>query len=502
MTRTIVVIAGGSVGDSQKYYLRCIALAALAAVIGCGAPTAPVAATLAFSVQPSSTTVGHMLSPIQVEVEDATGARVANFQNAVTLALGTNPGSAVLRGTTTVNAVSGIATFSGLSLDKAGTGYTLVASVAGLTGATSGGFIMLPAIGMFTQVSEGDDQTCGLKTGGAAYCWGANGYGQIGNGTTNTVPYSVPVAVSGGLTFAAVSPSASSTCGLTTSGAVVCWGFNAYGQLGNGTMTNSSIPIVVSGGGSFASVSAGADITCGVTTSGAAYCWGYNAYGQLGDGTTTRRLTPVAVLGGLTFASVSAGLSFSTCGVTTAGAAYCWGDNSYGELGNGTTTLSASPVAVSGGLTFAAVSAGFAYACGVTTAGGGVCWGRNDYGQLGNGTTTNSSTPVAVSGGLTFATVSAGLRFTCGVTTAGAAYCWGLSAYGELGNGTTGISSTPVAVSGGLTFTGVSAGQDATCGVTTGGIAYCWGYNSQGQLGNNTRTNNSIPVAVAGQSGT
>jgi alpha-tubulin suppressor-like RCC1 family protein len=129
--------------------------------------------------------------------------------------------------------------------------------------------------------------------------------------------------------------------------------------------------------------------------------------------------------------------------VTTGGVAYCWGANS-GVLGNGTFRASTTPVAVSGGLTFAAVSAGDDHACGVTTAGAAYCWGGNILGELGNGTFTISPTPVAVSGGLTFAALSAGAGFsTCGVTTAGAAYCWGDKTYGELGNGGTVINTTP-----------------------------------------------------------
>src|SRR2546425_653085 len=183
-------------------------------------------------------------------------------------------------------------------------------------------------------------------------------------------------------------------------------------------------------------------------------------------------MTPAAVSGGLTFAGVSGGTLY-TCGVTTSGAAYCWGINNYGQGGNGTTTYSfLTPVAVSGGLTFTVVSAASLHTCGVTTSGAAYCWGQNGYGQLGNGTTTSSTTPVAVSGGLTFAAVSAVLLHTCGVTTSGAAYCWGYNGCGELGNGTTTSSGTPVAVSGGLTFAAVSVGRSSSyqeshsCGLT------------------------------------
>ena len=140
------------------------------------------------------------------------------------------------------------------------------------------------------------------------------------------------------------------TCGVSTTGTAYCWGGSAYGALGDGTTSNRLVPTPVAGGLTFASVSAGDGHTCGVTLSGAAYCWGYNAYGQLGDGTTTGRVVPTLVAGGHAFAAVSAGpiVPFfgHTCGVTTSGAVYCWGDNFAGELGDGTTTQRLVPTLV------------------------------------------------------------------------------------------------------------------------------------------------------------
>ena len=148
--------------------------------------------------------------------------------------------------------------------------------------------------------------------------------------------------VAGGVSFAAVSAGSFYTCGVTVAGAAYCWGDNGLGQVGDGTTTTPgtgpSSPALVAGGVSFAAVSAGFTHTCGVTAAGAAYCWGYNFFGDLGDGTTTDRSSPVLVAGGVSFAAVSAG-DFHTCGVTAAGAAYCWGDNTVGQLGDGTSTL-------------------------------------------------------------------------------------------------------------------------------------------------------------------
>jgi alpha-tubulin suppressor-like RCC1 family protein len=353
-----------------------------------------------------------------------------------------------------------------------------------------------PAIS-YSAVNVGVYSSCGLIAGGtlpgAAYCWGDNTYGELGNGS-NTASLT-PVAVSGGLTFTQIGVGRGFVCAVTTAGAAYCWGDNTNGELGNGTTANSSTPAAVSGGLTFSQVSAGFDSSCGVTTSGAAYCWG--AAGELGNGSNNSSTTPVPVSGGLTFAQVSSGNGFS-CGVTTAGAAYCWGgNNGFGVLGNGSTTSSTTPVAVSGGLTFAQVSAGELASCGVTTSGDAYCWGENADGDLGDGSTTNSSTPVAVSGGLTFVQVSVGNAETCGLTTAGAVYCWGDNGEGNFGNGSETSSTTPVAGGGGLSFTQVSTVAFTTCGVTTGGTAYCWGGDGYGQMGRGSTLSSTTPVAVA-----
>jgi regulator of chromosome condensation (RCC1) repeat-containing protein/Regulator of Chromosome Condensation (RCC1) repeat protein len=437
------------------------------------------AAKLVFQVQPTSDTAGTVITPaIQVALQDAVGNRLNTATNSVTLAIGTNSGGGTLSGTSTVAAVGGVATFSTLSVDKGGNGYTLVASAPGLTGTSSTPFNVF--FHVWSLIGAGDWFThCGLTTAGVVYCWSSGIAG-------NTI-----AVVSGGLTFRALSVGYLHTCGLTSTGGAYCWGDNSGGELGDGTTTGTGTPVAVSGGLTFQAVSAGLFSTCGLTTAGAAYCWGRNGFGQLGNGTTTDSHTPVPVSGGHVFTSITTG-GFFTCGVTGTGAAYCWGDNATGELGDSTTTSRSTPVAVSGGLTFQSISAsvfggstslnipaGGLFACGVTIAGAAYCWGS---GALGNGT-TSSATPVAVSGGLTFQAVSAGTFtqsaggvFACGVTTAGAAYCWGDNSYGQFGDGSVTRSGTPVAVSGGLTFQSISAGDSYTCGVTTTGAGYCWGY--------------------------
>jgi len=362
--------------------------------------------------------------------------------------------------------------------------------------------------GAFAQVNAGLDlPTCAVTTRGTGYCWGLRSWqvsvrDSFGDGA-NSVE-NIPRAVTGGLAFAAISDGQQHICGVTTGGAAYCWGVNFDGQLGDGGTDSSTGPVLVSGGLTFTAVSAGIYHTCGLATGGAIYCWGNNYSGALGNGTagTYVNSTPAAVSGDLTFVAVTASYEH-TCGLTATGAAYCWGDNGAGELGTGDTILSTVPVPVTGGLSFVALSAGYAHGCGLTQSGAAYCWGNNGAGEIGHGTTTRSLSPVAVSGGLTFASISAGEDYTCGVTTGGVAYCWGDNNYGQLGNSanlfTHNPNPVPLPVSGGLTFQTVSAGYLHTCGVTTAGSVYCWGDNSEGELGNGSLMGGSVtPVLVSG----
>jgi hypothetical protein len=199
------------------------------------------------------------------------------------------------------------------------------------------------------------------------------------------------------------------SCGLSISGEAYCWGFGLYGQLGGGQWDYYRYtPRPAAGGLVFNQISAGNDHTCALTPSGQAYCWGYNYQWQVGDGSMsqTNRYGPTAVAGGHTFRQISAG-GEHTCGVTTSGAAYCWGDNGAGQLGN--NTFSYAPRPVVGEFAFTQVDAGVDHTCALTPSGAAHCWGWNSDGQLGDGTTSGGwgTSPGAVAGGLAFSQIDA-----------------------------------------------------------------------------------------------
>ena len=298
----------------------------------------------------------------------------------------------------------------------------------------------------FSHVSAGYEHSCGVTTDDRVYCWGFNFWGQVGDGTKGEDNWRLtPTAVAGGRRFRQVRAGWSHTCAITRSDVAFCWGYNGNGQLGDGTTTTAgrATPVRVLGGLQWRQLGGGAEHTCGVTQSDQVYCWGLNDRGQLGNGTTGRRLKPVPVSGGRQFQQVDAG-GFHTCAVSTANLAYCWGLNFEGALGDGTTIERLTPGAVAGLRRFDHLNAGAYHTCGVTMAGRGFCWGSNDQGQLGDGTLTRRLTPVRLGIALELRQVAASNLHTCSVTTGNRAYCWGNG--GLLGDGTNMRRTLPVPV--------------------------------------------------------
>ncbi len=311
------------------------------------------------------------------------------------------------------------------------------------------------------------------------------------------------------------------SCALSTDGKAYCWGVNTA----DAANARSEIPALVSET-RFETISAGSYLacvrtgqftsrctaaekhhSCALTASGEAYCWGSNQSGQLGDGTTRDSRSPVRAGSALRFSSISAGYGH-TCGITRDKTAYCWGTNAFGELGLGEVDDDPhpDPRPVASGVN--TIAAGRRYSC-ASSEEGSFCWGDNYQGRLGNETTEiHNPTPLPMTGGLKFLSVSAGETHACGLVAAGAVYCWGSSFHGESGPRAELLSSNqaPVAV-GGPVFSFVSAGAGShSCGIAVDGAAFCWGGNAAGQLGigeGSPTTCHSVPCspspsAVAG----
>jgi alpha-tubulin suppressor-like RCC1 family protein len=246
-----------------------------------------------------------------------------------------------------------------------------------------------------------------------------------------------------------------------------------------------------------ASIDAGTDISCAVTAWGAGYCWGQNSFGAVGDGTTTPRTVPVLVNGGHEWRSISAAANHS-CGVTTSGAGYCWGANWNYQLGDGTSNQSTEPVAVSGNIVWRSIHAAWDSTCGISIADDLYCWGKNDTGQLGNGFSFNAGTPWLVGSG--WKSVATGSTGSCGLKLDDTAWCWGKNNLSQLGDGTTNDSLAPVAVAGGLLFTEVAVGKEHACGIRDDRRMYCWGADGNGSLANGAPGSQSSPMLISGVS--
>jgi alpha-tubulin suppressor-like RCC1 family protein len=354
------------------------------------------------------------------------------------------------------------------------------------------------------QVIAGDQHVCALTVDGTAYCWGYNRMGQLGDGTNTD--RKVPTPVAGTTKFTRLAAGRYFTCGLTSAGATWCWGDNSAGQLGNGSTgaggdsQNKNAPGLVQGNVVLQSIVTGQNHVCGVNAAGAAYCWGAYPSGQLGNASGQDQTAPGRSAATLVLKSLALGGDTHTCGLTTAdGSAYCWGNNSFGQLGDGKKSNAAQrdPTAVTGGQKFTMLALGRTHTCGLVADGSAYCWGGNTAGQLGDGTTEERLSPVRAAPTLRFASLTAGDGQTCGLTADGTAHCWGANGFGQLGSGSAGGQQTAAtAVAGGIKFAGLSAGEEFTCGVATDKTVYCWGSNRAGWLGDGTDVSRAAPARV------
>jgi alpha-tubulin suppressor-like RCC1 family protein len=364
------------------------------------------------------------------------------------------------------------------------------AGTARVTGTTSNGVQDEAVVEVFNpfsalRVEGGYQSTCAVGTDGKAYCWGSNEDGRLATGGGKIVRTPAEVGGPAFTTFAMSNFVGRGICALTAAGAAYCWGGTVPGT--------PATPTAVAGGLTFTKLAVGAYIACGLTTGEDVYCWGENRYGRLGTGDTVSSTSPRKIDANIPFKDVSVGVDHA-CAVATNGTVYCWGANYDGEtgstpggcLGNSNYACILSPQAVPGGHDFVQVQASFRSTCALTTAGAAYCWGSNSSGQLGVSRFTygDQNAPIAVGGGYTFTSLTAGSHHVCGLTSGGEAYCWGSNTAKQSVPASGADNVTPAPAAPGFTFTALSAGASNTCGIATGGGLYCWSSQGTGELGN------------------
>ncbi len=362
-------------------------------------------------------------------------------------------------------------------------------------------------------IAGGLDHSLALKSG-AVYAWGWNVVGQLGNGSANGSDVPVRARLPGGTKVIGVSGGFAHTVAVTSSGQVFSWGKNYNSDLANGSTTDSDLPVrsMLPAGTKVVAVAASTDSSFALTSTGAVLGWGLNDQGQLGDGTSGNNNVPpgnVSLPAGTTVIAIAAG-SLHTLALTSNGAVLAWGYNAQGELGDGNRKNTDVPVKVKlpAGVKVTAIAAGGYDSLALTSSGAVYAWGYNADGELGDGSKTNSVVPVkvklsakvtaiAVGGDANgVGSVHAGPGHGLAATSSGAVYAWGHNADGELGNGTTTNSDKPVKVKLPAKVTALAAGQLNSLAATSSGAVYTWGGNDFGQLGDGSYAESKVPVRV------
>lgn len=333
-----------------------------------------------------------------------------------------------------------------------------------------------------TAVVAGANHWCALTADGSVWCGGENEHGQIGNGST--VPSAAPGQITGGLSFVRIAAGFRTTCGITISGELYCWGALQWNETYGIVPTEiATSPTLISADMPFRHVATGQGQTCALADDGTAYCWGLNAAGQLGDGTTTYRLTPTPVSGDLKFSMIAAGQQH-TCGITLDAKPYCWGDNYAGQLGDGSTVGSMVPRAVSTPLEFEDLVAGAWQTCGIAVGGTAYCWGSSENARLGGRLIRVAVTiPEPVLIGEPVRSISVLTDRGCAAAVSGNAYCWGGSHFpateynplGTLFANPLQMEPYPFPTAYGLALSTVHTTSYGTCALSRDQALYCWG---------------------------
>ena len=360
--------------------------------------------------------------------------------------------------------------------------------------------------------AAGNAHTLAVKNDGTVWAWGANTSGKLGDGT-RTERYA-PVQVKGldGAGFltgvAAVAAGYGHSMALKNDGTLWAWGFNLYGQLGDGTSGNivgvdKRTPVQVPGMTGVTAIAADVEGSMALKSDGTVWAWGENNCGQLGDGTTTDKSSPAQVPG-LTDVTAIAISWYHALAVKSDGTVWAWGQNTFGQLGDGTTTDKSSPVQVPGLTGVTAVAAGWYHTYALKSDGTVWAWGQNNCGSLGDGTFTNSSSPVQVTGLSGVTAIAANNSCCFALKSDGTVWAWGGNDHGQLGIGDSSVymQNSPVQVSGLTGVTAIAAGYSHALALKNDGTVWAWGYNTNGRLGDGTFTDRFAPIQVKGTNGT
>ena len=333
-------------------------------------------------------------------------------------------------------------------------------------------------------LSAGSDRACAQGFDDVWYCWGNNAL------TPATLPGSAGVT--------GLSVGFKSACGIAPDTTVRCWGNNRYGQLGNGTLTppdpGDSGPVQPIGLSGVSSVYAGNAYTCALTRLGETWCWGYNQNGELGNGTHSIEPTPQPARQPWNLRFTTLATTTSTpCALDEQGAAYCWGFNVNGNVGDGTfTTPRLQPTPVATSVRFRSITTG---SCALTADGQAYCWGYNGNGELGDGTTITRATPAPMATTIRWQRLSSN-SFNCGIATDQRVLCWGVNLSHSLGTTSLPFASVPTPVAPGFTATDLSVGFYFACAISEISEVLCWGDNRGGTLGDGTRVTRGQPAPV------
>jgi alpha-tubulin suppressor-like RCC1 family protein len=332
--------------------------------------------------------------------------------------------------------------------------------------------------------SRGEKYSLALKEDGTVWAWGGNNFGQLGNGTINNTL--TPIQVSNLNNVIAMTGGSGHSLALKEDGTVWAWGYNNYGQLGDGTTNNSLTPVQVNNLNKVVAIASGiGGCSLAIREDGTVWAWGYNNYGQLGDGTTNNSLTPVQVNNLNNVVAITGGRDHSLA-LKEDGTVWAWGRNFSGQLDDGITNDSLIPVQVINLSNIVAITSGFGHSLALKEDGTVWAWGDNNYGELGDGTINSTFTPVQVSNLNNVVAISGGAGHSLALKEDGTVWAWGFNLYGQLGNGTTDSSLTPIQVSNLSNIVDIISGTEHSLALKEDGSIWAWGDNLCGQLGYET----------------